>query len=163
MAQMWDELNARKKPLENATCTPRLAWATITGISKKNSHVCNVLNTHMCAWVCVCWWHPLDVMSVCSFCVVVVTFMKKLNSFMCKIQYHNLLQTSFSLSFVPHHSVWEYEYTVSHYYTHYTLWVIKYLMSLITNMALVDSAALLYQANHCYQQHHRHHQQQMKM
>lgn len=73
----WDKWD--KKPLENAI--NKLAGATITGISFF------VFQAH------VCGWHPLDVLSVYFLCVGCNIY-EKLNSFMSKIQYHNLLQTS---------------------------------------------------------------------
>lgn len=115
-----------------------IRWATITGISE-NLHTLYVC-VHVIHWM---WWTCM----IFSFGCYIY---EKLNSSMCKIQYHNLLQTIFSFYF---------EYTIR------LLWVIKYLMSLITNMAVdnilfsLSSQPLL----SSHQHHHHHQRQRMKM
>lgn len=110
-----------------------IRWATITGISE-NLHTLYVC-VHVIHWM---WWT----------CFLFGCYIyEKLNSSMCKIQYHNLLQTIFSFYF---------EYTIR------LLWVIKYLMSLITNMA-VDNILFSLSSQPLLSSHQHHQRQRMKM
>lgn len=112
-----------------------IRWATITGISE-NLHTLYVC-VHVIHWM---WW-------TCMFFSFGCYIYEKLNSSMCKIQYHNLLQTIFSFYF---------EYTIR------LLWVIKYLMSLITNMA-VDNILFSLSSQPLLSSHQHHQRQRMKM
>lgn len=70
-----------------------IRWATITGISE-NLHTLYVC-VHVIHWM---WW-------TCMFFLFGCYIYEKLNSSMCKIQYHNLLQTIFFFLFWIHYKL----------------------------------------------------------